>query len=240
MPFLAAIPVITGAVAATSMTGMLLLGSAAIGTLGMLTGNENLTKIGGFLGLAGGISGLASGAFSGAASGAAEGAAGTAVTEAAAPTLSETVASTGMATQTPAEVAGLTAGATGATPGMSSNIANLGTGYEGLSEAAASGNWGAGGSLAPPTMGQPASFIEKWWAGASPLEKAEAMKMGGGAVKGAFSALTNSPEKRLAALREKQFEEELKLKANQSKIPAINFQMSPQASLYYKGIGRAA
>lgn len=60
MPFvLAAIPVITGAVAASSLAGMLLIGSAVIGAIGYVTGNEDLMKVSSVLGLAGGLAGLA-------------------------------------------------------------------------------------------------------------------------------------------------------------------------------------
>ncbi len=236
MPFLAAIPVLTGAVAATSITGMLMIGGAALGTIGMLTGNENLTKIGGYLGLAGGISGLASGAFSSGAS-AAEGASGSAVANTVTPaadSIAETVAGTGVA-DTASELANVAG--TNAVQGASQNVANLGTGYEGISDAAASGNWGPGAAVAPPSSQVP--FMDKLantWNAMGDKSQAAAIQVGGGAVKGAFSAIANTPEKRMAALREKQLQEEMRLKANQSRIPDINIAMNPQAALYYRGV----
>ncbi len=59
MPALAILPVLTGAVAAASFVGMALIGSAVIGTIGMITGNETMMKIGGILGIVGGVGAMA-------------------------------------------------------------------------------------------------------------------------------------------------------------------------------------
>lgn len=59
MPPLALLPVITGAVAASSIAGMAMIGSAVIGTIGMVTGNKTLTTIGTILGIGGGIAAFA-------------------------------------------------------------------------------------------------------------------------------------------------------------------------------------
>lgn len=229
MAVFAALPVLTGAVAATSIAGMALIGSAVIGTVGAITGNKSMQKIGGILGLAGGVAALAGATGSVIGSTAAKAAGGAAASGAgSAASLAGKSAALAAPTVT-GSVSGLP-GASALTPGVAGSTTGVVASYgvPGVTTAATSA--GGGGIIG--------GAIEKFKSLRSALGDegmGALIKVGGEAVAGGFKTDPNVEQVELNRQKQDLELEEMRRKAaNADNAGLINIGMhaNPNADPY--------